>query len=323
MIHSSSPKPDRHREVIDNYWEITTPENISFQYRIGGPFRRLIAFGSDVLLTQVLYWIVIVLTVWLFSMFAGLTGVVGSGITDLIGAIFVLVAGVGSFVVTWFYGAFAETYFNGQTLGKRWMSLRVLSVDGKSVDGSQAVLRNFFRAIDVLPTVPFALLFGEREEEFNFFFAPTFVVALILMTINRRFRRVGDLVAGTVVVSEDSQHQIQLSVLENLDAVRRLAVLIPNDFAFSRTFLLALAAYVNRRSRLSQDRVREIASRLAPQMIGKLRLPPNTDHDLLLCALYYRAFFSDDSDDEPLPRLATNDLSADIPGEVRESTITV
>ena len=323
MIQPSSLKSDRYREVIDNYWEVTTPENISFQYRIGGPFRRLFAFGLDVLLTQVIYWIVVGIVAWVFGMFVATVGMGAGGIAELLGAIFVLVVGIGAFVVTWFYGAIAETYFNGQTLGKKILSLRVLSIDGKSVDGSQAVLRNFFRAIDVLPTVPFGLLFGVRPEEFNTWFAPTFVVALILMTTNRRFRRVGDLVAGTIVVSEDSQYQIQLSELKNIDAVRRLSILIPSDFSFSRSLLLALAAYVNRRPRLNQDRVREIASRLAPQMIGKLRLPPNTDHDLLLCAMYHRAFFSDDLDDEPVPRLTMIDLDDDFSNDVRKQNVSV
>ena len=49
------------------------------------------------------------------------------------------------FLVSWFYGGFFEAYWNGQTPGKRIMGLRVLSTNGRPINGYQAVLRNLLR----------------------------------------------------------------------------------------------------------------------------------------------------------------------------------
>ena len=49
------------------------------------------------------------------------------------------------FLVSWFYGGFFEAYWNGQTPGKRIMGLRVLSTNGRPINGYQAILRNLLR----------------------------------------------------------------------------------------------------------------------------------------------------------------------------------
>ena len=56
----------------------------------------------------------------------------------------------GYFVLTWGYGAFCEGVFNGQTVGKRAMGIRVISERGVPISGAQAVLRNLVGTVDGL-----------------------------------------------------------------------------------------------------------------------------------------------------------------------------
>ena len=95
-------------------------------------------------------------------------------------------AGIGPFllayfVLTWGYGAFCEGLFNGQTVGKRAMGIRVVSERGVPISGAQAVLRNLVGSVDGL--VPFF-----------------YQTALASMILSSKFQRLGDLAAGTMVV---------------------------------------------------------------------------------------------------------------------------
>jgi len=81
------------------------------------------------------------------------------------------------------YGGLFEGFATGQTLGKRALRIRVVRRDGTSIGLLAAFLRNGLLLVDALP------------------FA--YVLGLLVMMTTRRFRRVGDLVAGTVVVYAD------------------------------------------------------------------------------------------------------------------------
>ena len=77
-------------------------------------------------------------------MLAGIAGVGGLGIGVFL---------VCWFVLSWFYGGLFETFWNGQTPGKRLFGLRVLTVDGTPINAMQAVLRNVLRDVDAMPIV--------------------------------------------------------------------------------------------------------------------------------------------------------------------------
>ena len=62
----------------------------------------------------------------------------------------------------------------------------------------------------------------------------------------------------------------------------------------------ALATYVERRRFFTPPRRREVARHLAEPLLERFGLPPDTSYDLLLCALYYRTFIADRSQDERL-----------------------
>src|SRR3989454_890736 len=91
----------------------------------------------------------------------------------------------GSFMVVFGYFWISEALFSGQTLGKRAFRLRVVGDRGEPLTWVQAGVRNVIRIVDFLP-------YG-------------YGVGVVVLFINGRGKRLGDLAAGTIVV-KDSDH---------------------------------------------------------------------------------------------------------------------
>lgn len=255
---------------LDTSIEIVTPENIAFQYRVAGPFRRLPAYLIDLVI----------------RVFAAAVGMYALAL--LFHALGLGDAGVGVglvlwFALAWFYGGLFETYYNGQTPGKRMMRVRVVSTDGQPIAGWQAVLRNVLRFVDGQP------MFFPFPAPLPFF---PYLLGLLGTSVNKRFQRVGDLVSGTMVVVEDRQRLDGVMRIGDAAAIE-LAARIPPNFRPSRTLARALAAYVTRRANFSLGRRMEIARHVAEPLCERFGLPPQTDPDLLLCALYHRVFVTE------------------------------
>src|SRR5438132_13763249 len=114
----------------------------------------------------------------LIAYFSDLTRLIPSApkwvIALLIVIVFLLMSG---------YFAFFEWVWHGQTPGKRWLKLRVIREDGRPISFFEAMVRNLLRVVDFI--VP-----------------PFYSIGLISVFATERDQRVGDLVAGTVVVGE-------------------------------------------------------------------------------------------------------------------------
>jgi len=80
----------------------------------------------------------------------------------------------------------------------------------------------------------------------------------------------------------------------------QLAAYLPPNFVVSRSLAKVLATYVERRRFFTPPRRREVARHLAIPLLERFGLPPDTSYDLVLCALYYRTFIGDLSQDERL-----------------------
>src|SRR5713226_4857750 len=148
---------------------VSTPERVAFQYPVAGPGSRFLAQLIDqLILTVILVAVVIVVFV------------LGAATNDR--DLTLLLVGLASFVIVFFYFLITEAMFGGQTPGKRALRLRVVGDQGQPITFSQALIRNLVRVVDFLP-----VYYG---------------VGLITLFINGRGKRLGDLAAGRVVVRE-------------------------------------------------------------------------------------------------------------------------
>ncbi|WP_165075816.1 RDD family protein [Paludisphaera rhizosphaerae] len=155
---------------------VRTPENIELTYALAGPGSRAAAYMIDFFAMFVVGQIAFNLV------FAGLAVVLnslGEGHEAWITAIGLLL-GFGLYNG---YFIFLEWLWNGQTLGKRILHVRVVRRGGYALRFFDTLLRNLLRVIDFLP----------------FFYG----VGLASMLLTRDSQRLGDLVAGTLVVYQE------------------------------------------------------------------------------------------------------------------------
>lgn len=268
---------------LDTSIEIVTPENVSFRYHVAGPFRRLPAYLLDCVL-QLLLWVAVSMGL---SFIFGLVGLPSLGIGFSL---------VFLFVLSWFYGGLFETYWNGQTPGKRAMRIRVIATDGQPINGLQAVLRNLLRAIDAQP-------------------AFLYQVGLFSSMMNDRFQRLGDLASGTMVIVEEREWFRGITRIEEPE-IARLSQRIPPSFQATPSMARALAAYVQRRLAFPVMRRVEVARHLAEPLARRFGLPEGINPDHLLCAAYQRAFITDAAEDAAQPAnpfLGTTPTAAETP----------
>ena len=247
-------------EKLDCIVRVVTPENVEFEYMLAGPFQRSMAFIFDfVVRMMILVGMVILLVSWTaFVPFASALGSVALVLTY--------------FVLGWFYGVYFESRFNGRTLGKMLFKLRVISTDGRPINGVQAALRNLLRLSDIYPSP---------------------ITGLISMTMTNRFQRIGDLAASTMVIV-DRARRAPWDLQPDDPRAFGLAELIPASFIASYTMTQTIGMYMESRRRLPMARRLEIAKHLAEPLLKNFELLPDTSADLLLCALYVRIFMSEE-----------------------------
>ncbi|GAB3252896.1 RDD family protein [Chitinimonas naiadis] len=198
---------------------LLTPEGISLSLTLAGPGRRAIAWAID-------------LAVW--SLAVLLLSIV---IRLLVGAdhsgkgLFL----AGLFITYWGYPVLCEVYARGRTLGKRWMGLEVVRADGLPVGWRESVLRNLLMVADFLPAL--------------------YATGLICMISDRQFRRLGDLVAGTLVIYHAQPKRRRAAS----DVVPQ-----PLPWPLSPREQRALLDLIERADRLSPQRLNELADLAEP-----------------------------------------------------------
>jgi uncharacterized RDD family membrane protein YckC len=156
---------------------IETPERVPLHFALASIGNRFLACAVDHAI-QVLTILLMVLGFTVLGNYSSLGDRLSNApkwvYAVLIIIVFLLVSG---------YFAFFEWLWNGQTPGKRWLKLRVIREDGRPITFFEAAVRNLLRDFDIMP-------------------APFYSVGLICVFISSKDQRVGDLVAGTVVVCE-------------------------------------------------------------------------------------------------------------------------
>ncbi len=245
-------------EPLDTTVRLTTPERIVFEYPLAGPFRRAFAYSIDVMFVFTLLIAALIASI-LLSL-----GSIGGGIGLFLVALF---------AITWGYAAFCEAVFNGQTLGKRLVGIRVVSDRGVPITGAQAVLRSLVGTID--GPIPFFYLLG-----------------LSSMLLTRKFQRLGDLAAGTMVVVEARRGRVGV-IQVDLSTVEALLPWLPVRVAAGPELARALSDYVQRRGRFGPARREEMAGPLARPLRDRYGLPADAPADAVLCALYHRVFLGE------------------------------
>jgi uncharacterized RDD family membrane protein YckC len=219
---------------------IETPEQIPLEFPLAGIGSRFLAAALDSLIQLIVtLFMVIVGMVVMAGLFAVSSDVGLWGMGLFLIAIFVLQFG---------YFAVFEAVWNGQTPGKRFVHLRVIKDSGRPITTYEAVTRNLLRVVDSVPA---------------------YGVGIISMLVSAKNKRLGDYVAGTVVVHEKplaDQAKVSWNPAETSTPTGYdVGQLTQEEFQLIETFLL-------RREQLALEVRYKMARQITDRLAEKLQI---------------------------------------------------
>ncbi|MBZ5539926.1 MAG: RDD family protein [Acidobacteriia bacterium] len=237
----NAPAPNPLPGALADKLTIDTPEQTALEFAIAGIGSRFLALAVDTLIQIV----------------TGLTVMIGSGLLlssvplpFVKGSVWYVALLILFFFLLYFgYFAFFEAIWNGQTPGKRYVGIRVIKDSGRPLTPAESVARNLLRIVDQMPGF--------------------YAVGMASVVLSRQNKRLGDFVAGTIVVHEKALEELRplWQAPQAAGAVRYgAAALSTEEFALVESFL-------NRREALAPDVRHRLAMQIAGQIKPKLTLP--------------------------------------------------
>lgn len=248
----------------DDLYTIETPEQIDVAYDIAGIGSRFLAALVDHILLALLLALGCVIVAYGADLFE-------LGFDETI--VFSL-AGIGVYLSLCTYYIFWETIWNGQTPGKRLVGLRMVRTGGRPIGFLGSAIRNFIRLIDFLP-----VLYG---------------LGMLVMFVDRRSRRLGDLAAGCIAIRERRAVTLDSLAAPASDATQlpvAASITIPNLHALKRGDYDIVQEFLLRRASLSAEARRRLSQQLVAGLEQRLGFPVLGDAEtfLQLVAGEYRA----------------------------------
>ena len=203
---------------------VDTPEGVAIKLPVAGLWSRSAAWMIDLLIRGGVYiFLAIVLSI---------TGLFGQGILLIV-----------IFTLEWFYPVFYEVLNNGKTPGKKIIGIKVVNTNGSQLDWGASMTRNIIRFIDMLP-----LVYG---------------VGFISVLLSRHSQRIGDIVAGTIVIydNHDNTGSLESPMFSGLNNITAYKSFITDLSLDERR---AFIAFAERFDSLSVPRKEELISIISP-----------------------------------------------------------
>ena len=210
---------------LDTLCLVETPEGTDLQAEVVGVVPRTLAYSLDLLIRMVM---ILVLQI--------IVGIMGLG---LAGQGLILIA---YFLMEWWYPVLFEVYRGGQTIGKKAFKIKVVNQDLTPIRLSASLTRNLLRFADFLPLC--------------------YVFGIVSMMMNRRFQRLGDLAANTIVIYA----QQQTYDIKALEGVKPIASSMP----LTELQQTAFVNFALNRGGLSPDRQKEVAEIIRARLPSKV-----------------------------------------------------
>lgn len=232
---------------------IVTPENVTITYELAGLGSRALAHFLDLLIQATAIFLLLVTTMLILSRVASLdlnSSVIGFFSDFAIAIVIILV-----FITLTGYFTYFETLRNGQTPGKRWMGLRVITEEGSPIDLSSAVVRNLVRIIE------FAL--------------GVYLVGIISIVVSRKYKRIGDYAAGTIVVKERAPSTVAPEARQVPTPKSNVpeASFVQDTDLLTHEELDAVRRFVLRKSELPAQVHESVARQIAEPIMSRLNIP--------------------------------------------------
>ena len=267
------------REIL-----VVTPENIEIEYELAGIGSRFLANLLDSFLQLAIYlglWIVVGIVGLLLALSAS---AFSTSVAAFFGEVEVAFALIAAFAILWGYFIWFETRWNGQTPGKRQIGLRVIRDGGYPINIFAAIIRNLIRVMDGMPIVAVALIgigLAEHSSGIAALGGLCILIPVLCLLLSGRYQRIGDFVAGTMVVKQRAPRVPTLEALappprvlpEHL-AAYALADIGRHVYEMSVPEYRAVRHYIDRRWQLPSQIQQGAAMRLAVPLMQRLGITP-------------------------------------------------
>ncbi len=189
-------QPDQTMTDGKRVMQFIPPEGVPISFAIASIGARLGAQILDIIFTTLLFIIIALAVIF--------TGVLPFS------AMTVLITLMGFLLRTPYY-VLSELIWNGRTLGKRITGIRVINVDGRRLTPHQVTARNLMKEVEIFAPMGLLGTIGEQSGLEGGLTAAWLLVVVIVPLANRRRQRIGDMIAGTLVV--DNPRSVLLSDL--------------------------------------------------------------------------------------------------------------
>jgi len=263
-------------EPIADQLNIETPELVSIELPLAGIGSRFIAILVDSLILGA----ALILLIFLAAFILPALDLLGPKSASWGIGIFLLIL----FLLFWGYFALFEAFNNGRTPGKRVARIRVIHQSGRGINFVEALARNLVRIIDYLPG-----FYG---------------VGIAAMFMSRQSQRLGDLVAGTLVVrdreveapmwGESTSRTLTAAALAPQSPIPpphlRVALPAPALAKLSPSDLELLESFFSRRLDMDLTTRSMLAGRIASALCAKsgLTIPPEISVETFLEAIAHQ-----------------------------------
>jgi uncharacterized membrane protein SpoIIM required for sporulation/uncharacterized RDD family membrane protein YckC len=228
------------RQSLSQTVDIETPELVVVSYTVAGLGSRVYAGAIDLLICIVLFVGVLFGLVFVGATTSIMRPTQAAPSTAWVTAVLVLA----QFTILWGYYVLFEGLRDGQTPGKRAVGLRVVRDGGYSVGFAASAVRNLMRVVDSQPL--FTYLFGMAG-----------------VALSKSGKRLGDVVAGTIVVREALVRQPvvppRAPVAEEANRAPLSTTLTDDEFQI-------LERWSERRQSLEPERRRQLTAQVAARL---------------------------------------------------------
>lgn len=165
---------------------INTTQNVTINFTAASIGHRILAFGVDVLIIMAY-----LTSIFLFLSKSGLE----YKIQSMDGWSQIAIRSI-IFLPVMFYSLIFETFFEGQSLGKKLVRIKVVKIEGYQASFGDYLIRWLFRLVDIIIT--------------------SGILGFITIILSKKFQRLGDMAAGTSVITLRNNVNISSTILEEI-----------------------------------------------------------------------------------------------------------
>lgn len=225
--------------------EITTTQNVTIEYQLATVMDRFLTFLIDLLIVGVVY---------LGMIFVILRVAPSAGDSSMGGAFVLMFLPLGMFTG---YHLFSEFLFDGQSLGKKALGIKVVRMDGREPTFSDYLLRAIFHLVDTI------LSFG--------------IIAALLISSSGRRQRLGDLTGNTVVIKTRINERFQLEDILRINSMDNYEPSYPGVRKLTEKDVILIKSFISRYEKYRYPVYREMLDEVVEHLASTLEIanPPS------------------------------------------------